>query len=143
MERDVDESTIPQETGLVEEAVSFTKGCFLGQELVARLDSRQGRVNRHLRVVSLSSRPELPAQVAEGGLITSVGVHEGELLGLGLLPRQIDPGERSDCRRRWQSGLEQRRRDAEHGPLLVDQQLHSRPLPGSLPSGSCRVEHAR
>ena len=93
MDRDVDESTIPQETGLVEEAVSFTKGCFLGQELVARLDSRQGRVNRHLRVVSLSSRPELPAPLEDGGFITSVGTHEGELVGLGLLPRQISPGD--------------------------------------------------
>ena len=45
---DVNAKTIPQETGLVPEAVSFTKGCFLGQELVARIDSR-GRVNRHLR----------------------------------------------------------------------------------------------
>ncbi len=37
---DVDERTIPQEGGLVEHAVSFTKGCYLGQELVARIDSR-------------------------------------------------------------------------------------------------------
>ena len=40
MGMDVDERTIPQEAGLVENAVSFTKGCYLGQELVARIDSR-------------------------------------------------------------------------------------------------------
>ena len=39
---DVDEGTIPQETGLTDASVSFTKGCYLGQELVARIDSRAG-----------------------------------------------------------------------------------------------------
>ncbi|MGH8953241.1 MAG: YgfZ/GcvT domain-containing protein, partial [Acidimicrobiia bacterium] len=46
---DITDSTIPQETGLVPTSISFNKGCFLGQELVARLDSRGGRVNHHLR----------------------------------------------------------------------------------------------
>ncbi len=45
---DIDERTIPQEADLVADAVDFTKGCYLGQELVARIDSR-GHVNRHLR----------------------------------------------------------------------------------------------
>jgi folate-binding protein YgfZ len=45
---DLDESTIPQEAWLDRDSVSFTKGCFLGQELVARIDSR-GHVNRQLR----------------------------------------------------------------------------------------------
>ena len=45
---ELDESTIPQEAYLDLDAVSFTKGCFLGQELVARIDSR-GHVNRLLR----------------------------------------------------------------------------------------------
>jgi folate-binding protein YgfZ len=90
---DVDESTIPQETGLVEQSVSFSKGCFLGQELVARLDSRQGRVNRHLRWVRLASLPELPAPVAdEGGFITSAAWNGNHAIGLGLLHRRIEPG---------------------------------------------------
>ena len=46
--RDVDASTIPQEAVLEVDAVSFTKGCFLGQELVCRIDTR-GHVNRFLR----------------------------------------------------------------------------------------------
>ncbi len=41
--------TIPAETGVVPVAVSFTKGCYTGQELVARIDSRGGNVPRHLR----------------------------------------------------------------------------------------------
>ena len=45
---DIDESTIAQEAYLDRDAVSFTKGCFVGQELVCRIDSR-GHVNRLLR----------------------------------------------------------------------------------------------
>ena len=45
---DIDETTIPQEAFLERDAVSFTKGCFLGQELVCRIDTR-GHVNRFLR----------------------------------------------------------------------------------------------
>src|SRR3954463_10131828 len=50
---DLDESVIPQEAGLNERAVSFTKGCYVGQETVARLYYR-GRPNRHLRGLRLS-----------------------------------------------------------------------------------------
>ncbi len=45
---ELDERVIPAEAGLVEDAVSFTKGCYTGQELVARIDSRGSRVPRHL-----------------------------------------------------------------------------------------------
>ena len=44
--REVVEGTIPAEAGLVERTVSFTKGCFTGQELVARLDARGSKVAR-------------------------------------------------------------------------------------------------
>jgi folate-binding protein YgfZ len=97
MDRDVDEKTIPQETGLVGEAVSFEKGCYLGQELVARLDSRQGRVNRNLRRVELERSVETPATALFGGeeigSITSVGNDGNRTLGLGLLHRRIEPGD--------------------------------------------------
>jgi folate-binding protein YgfZ len=92
---DVDDNTIPQETGLVDKAVSFSKGCFLGQELVARLDSRNGRVNRHLRRVQLEKLPTVPAAVADnGGFITSAAVTANGATGLGLLHRRINPGDR-------------------------------------------------
>lgn len=46
--RDEVEGAIPAETGLVERTVSFTKGCYTGQELVARLDARGSKVARRL-----------------------------------------------------------------------------------------------
>jgi tRNA-modifying protein YgfZ len=51
---DLDETVIPQEAGLNERAVSFTKGCYVGQETVARLHYR-GKPNRHLRGLRLSA----------------------------------------------------------------------------------------
>jgi folate-binding protein YgfZ len=46
--RELHEGTIAAEVGLVDRTVSFTKGCFTGQELVARLDARGSKVARHL-----------------------------------------------------------------------------------------------
>ncbi|HEV7944096.1 MAG TPA: glycine cleavage T C-terminal barrel domain-containing protein [Solirubrobacteraceae bacterium] len=57
---DLDESVIPQEAGLNERAVSFTKGCYVGQETVARLYYR-GKPNRLLRGLLLCE----PAATAE------------------------------------------------------------------------------
>src|SRR3954464_9588078 len=51
---DLDDSVIPQEAGLNDRAVSFTKGCYVGQETVARLHWR-GKPNRHLRGLRLSA----------------------------------------------------------------------------------------
>ncbi len=51
---DLDDTVIPQEAGLNERAVSFTKGCYVGQETVARLFYR-GKPNRSLRGLRLSS----------------------------------------------------------------------------------------
>jgi folate-binding protein YgfZ len=50
---DLDDTVIPQEAGLNERAVSFTKGCYVGQETVARLYYK-GKPNRHLRGLRLS-----------------------------------------------------------------------------------------
>jgi tRNA-modifying protein YgfZ len=49
MGSEIDQRTIPEEAGLVERCVSFTKGCFTGQELVARIDARGSNVARRLR----------------------------------------------------------------------------------------------
>jgi tRNA-modifying protein YgfZ len=51
---DMDSNTIPEEAGLNERAVSFTKGCYVGQETVARLHYR-GKPNRRLRGLRLSA----------------------------------------------------------------------------------------
>jgi folate-binding protein YgfZ len=57
---DMGDDTIPQEAGLNERAVSFTKGCYVGQETVARLYYK-GKPNRHLRGLRLSE----PAETGE------------------------------------------------------------------------------
>ena len=91
---DVDDSTIPQESGLVSDTVDFDKGCYLGQELVARIDSR-GHVNRHLRRLEIEGpEAEVGAEIVSGdrpvGTLTSVA---GDL-GLALLRREVEPGSR-------------------------------------------------
>lgn len=109
MGRDVDEGTIPQEAGFAGEAISFTKGCFLGQELVARIDSR-GHVNRHLRgiVVTENRLPPEGAAVFAGddevGTITSIAesLEVGAPIGLGLVRREVEP--LSDVVIRWEGG---------------------------------------
>ncbi|MDQ1383458.1 MAG: tRNA-modifying protein YgfZ [Actinomycetota bacterium] len=89
---DTDERTIPQEAGLELVAVSFTKGCFVGQELVCRIDSR-GRVNRHLRRLrSVAAKLERGTPVAyqgkEIGEITSAAAG----VALAMLRREVEPG---------------------------------------------------
>ena len=72
---DLDETVIPQEAGLNERAVSFTKGCYVGQETVARLYYR-GKPNRQLRGLRLSGAAEAGEELTfEGrvvGRVTSV-----------------------------------------------------------------------
>jgi tRNA-modifying protein YgfZ len=91
---DVTDATIPQETGLVGETISFEKGCFLGQELVARLDSRGGRVNHHLRILRFEgSAPEVGAEVIKDGEQVGVLSSAADGVGLALLRRGVEPGE--------------------------------------------------
>ena len=92
---DVTDATIPQETGLVRQTISFDKGCFLGQELVARLDSRGGRVNHHLRILRFEgAAAEVGADVMKGDEQVGVLSSSAGDLGLSLLRRGVEPGER-------------------------------------------------
>jgi tRNA-modifying protein YgfZ len=93
---DLDESVIPQEAGLNERAVSFTKGCYVGQETVARLFYK-GRPNRHLRGLRLSG--PVAAGVAlrlgerdVGTLTSSVVSPTLGPIGLALVRREAEPG---------------------------------------------------
>jgi folate-binding protein YgfZ len=74
---DLDETVIPQEAGLNERAVSFTKGCYVGQETVARLHYR-GKPNRSLRGLELSAPAERGIELTLGertvGRLGSVAV---------------------------------------------------------------------
>jgi len=94
---DVDADTIPEEAGLNERAVSFTKGCYVGQETVARLHYK-GRPNRHLRGVRLSEPAEHGDDVLLGerriGAIGSacVSPRQGPI-ALSVLRREAAPGD--------------------------------------------------
>lgn len=57
--REIDDRVLPAEAGLVERAVSFSKGCYPGQEPIARLHYR-GHVNRRLRVLEIEGDPPAP-----------------------------------------------------------------------------------
>ncbi len=93
---DLDDSVIPQEAGLNERAVSFSKGCYVGQETVARLHYR-GRPNRHLRGLRLSE----PAASGEALLLgdrpvgcvgsAAVSPRLGPI-ALALVRREAEPG---------------------------------------------------
>jgi tRNA-modifying protein YgfZ len=61
--REIDDRVLPAEAGLVERAVSFTKGCYPGQEPIARLRYR-GKANRRLRTLELED-DHVPAPEAE------------------------------------------------------------------------------
>jgi folate-binding protein YgfZ len=93
---DLDESTIPQEAGLNERAVSFTKGCYVGQETVARLHYK-GKPNRHLRGLRLSEPIEPGTELrlgerAVGHLGSSVVSPALGPIGLALVRREAEPG---------------------------------------------------
>jgi folate-binding protein YgfZ len=93
---DLDEKTIPAETGLVGFTVSFTKGCYTGQELVARIDSRGGHVPRHLERLRMDHRlvpgTELVHDGQRAGVVTSSALLPGVgWVGLGYVKRGFDP----------------------------------------------------
>ena len=77
MGAEIDERTIPAETGWVDASVSFTKGCFVGQELVARMDSRTAEPPR--RLVRLCVEAPVDAAVGKGDPIESQGNAVGEI----------------------------------------------------------------
>lgn len=93
---DLDDTVIPQEAGLNERAVSFTKGCYVGQETVARLFYK-GKPNRHLRGLRLSApaEPGVELQLGErvvGHLTSAVLSPTHGSIGLALVRREAEPG---------------------------------------------------
>jgi tRNA-modifying protein YgfZ len=94
---DMDSETMPQEAGINDRAVSFTKGCYVGQETVARLHHR-GKPNRHLRGLRLSEPAERGSEIVFGektvGRLgsTCVSPRLGPI-GLALVRREAQPGD--------------------------------------------------
>ena len=95
--REMTTATIPQEAGINERAVSFTKGCYIGQETVARLHYR-GKPNRHLRGLRLA------APAAAGDPVRARRARAGRRsappcispargpIALAILRREAEPG---------------------------------------------------
>jgi folate-binding protein YgfZ len=100
MGREIGAQTLPQEAGINGRAVSFTKGCYIGQETVARLHYK-GKPNRHLRLLSAA------APLPEGAVVTAAGREVGTIgtavispargaLALAILRREAEPGAEVD-----------------------------------------------
>ena len=104
---DLDDTTIPQEAFLEQDAVSFTKGCFIGQELVCRIDTR-GHVNRFLRRFTdiEGDWPPVGADVVVDGKVvgalTSVAPAELPTGALGYVRREVEPPATVELR--WDDG---------------------------------------
>jgi folate-binding protein YgfZ len=95
--REIDDRILPAEAGLDERAVSFTKGCYPGQEPVARLRHR-GRANRGLRVLEIEG-DDLPPYdgelVYEGkivGRVTSAARDGDRIVALAYVRREVPEG---------------------------------------------------
>jgi folate-binding protein YgfZ len=92
--REIDDRVLPAEAGLVERAVSLTKGCYPGQEPIARLHYR-GHANRSLRTLALATS-EVPAPDTELGYggktvgrVTSAVRDDGRVLALAYVRAEV------------------------------------------------------
>jgi len=96
---DMDENTIPQEACLdTLGAISFTKGCYTGQETVARVHFR-GHVNRHLRGLTASQPMPRHARVFDasgkdvGDVRSTVVSPRLGPIALAMIRREVAPGD--------------------------------------------------
>jgi len=96
--RELDDRVMPAEAGLEERTISFTKGCYPGQELVERMDARGAAAPKQLRRVH-SSGGELAADLplvvdgAQVGVITSAAGPDG----LAVVGRAVEPGSTAEA----------------------------------------------
>lgn len=96
MGHELDESTIPAAAGVVDASVDFTKGCYVGQELVARIDSRGNNTPTRLHTLRLAG-DEAPAAGSElvldgdvvGSVTSAVAIPGRGVVGLGYLRRSV------------------------------------------------------
>jgi tRNA-modifying protein YgfZ len=107
---DMDDSTIPQEANFDElHGISYTKGCYVGQETVARVHFR-GHVNRHLRGVRVAGIEPPPfgaalhdeAGAPVGDVRSSVRSPSLGGIALAMVRREVAPG--AALVARWSSG---------------------------------------
>ena len=95
--RELTEDVIPLEAELLDRAISQSKGCYTGQEVIVRILHR-GHVNRHLRRLEFAGRvPEPgtelfePGNARPRGVVTSAVENEVGALGLGYVRREVEP----------------------------------------------------
>jgi folate-binding protein YgfZ len=92
---DIDSDTIPAEAGrwTIDQGVSFTKGCYTGQELVARIDSRGGNVPRPLRVLRFGADVAAGTEVHdEDGLAVGRLTSAAGDVAMGPIARKVEVG---------------------------------------------------
>ena len=110
MGAELTERTIPAEAGVVDRTASFTKGCYTGQELVARIDSRGGNVPRRLRGVVVEGDEVPPAGAvvlvgdAEIGAVTSSAWSGALAAAVALAYAKRGTEVPSPCTLRWDGG---------------------------------------
>jgi folate-binding protein YgfZ len=92
--RDMDAKSFPQEAGIDEWAVHYDKGCYVGQEAMAKIHFR-GKVNRRLRRVSASDPLRVGADVTIDGRKIGTVTSASADRGLALLRHDVAPGARA------------------------------------------------
>ena len=90
MGQDLTTDMIPGETGIIECAVSFTKGCYPGQELVERMDSRGSTAPRMLRVIHATPEVSVGDDVILDGAIVGKYTSVADSVALALIKRGVD-----------------------------------------------------
>ena len=88
--KEIDDRVLPAEAGLVERAVSLSKGCFPGQEPIARLHYR-GHANRGLRVLEVDDAPTPETQVVYGEKAVGRVTSSVPGLALAFVRREVPP----------------------------------------------------
>ena len=94
MGAELTDATIPAEAGKwwIDRTVSFTKGCYTGQELVARIDSRGGHVPRPIRGIRRDGTADAGTPVLHDGKDVGVLTSVSGDVGLALVSRTVEPG---------------------------------------------------
>ena len=92
MGQDLTTDMIPGETGIIECAVSFTKGCYPGQELVERMDSRGSTAPRMLRVIHATPSSSAGDDVILDNVIVGKYTSVANSFALALIKRGVDIG---------------------------------------------------
>jgi tRNA-modifying protein YgfZ len=102
MGSELDESTIPATAGIVERTVSFTKGCYTGQELVARIDSRGDRVPNRLRGLRLDAPVPPGATLHQGERAIGRVTSSVSSVALAYVRREVETP--AEATARWDAG---------------------------------------